>query len=197
MAAMGFTKERVESERVQGFVPAELREDSARLDGFGIPGTVAKEIYVRERGDLRTMLYGLWVGSGRSRSYLVVACLECRTWSWPEFGLSPSDWRENQLTGWAKITFPEDPEFSRRWQLLATDEREVRQLFTPAARSSINRLGETRLSASEARLFLYARNRLLLDGRAAEWLESAALLASGLSHQPQPSARPALVTVGD
>jgi hypothetical protein len=188
----------VTPDRVEEFLPPELRGRGGRLDGFDLagkpPGT--RGVYVRERQGLRTSLYGLWVGAGRSARYYVVICLESRSWRWPGFHLAPAGGgeRATQREGMEEVGFPEDLEFTRRWVVRASESGSVRDLFNREARAATLKLGECHVSAWGPRLYLYAPRRLVLDDETVEWLEQAGVLAAGFAaaalERPSPAAAP-------
>lgn len=190
LEAQGFLTVPLGPELLTTWTPIEHRNlPASRFDGFHEGGNASG--YQRARDDFRCTVYGYSCGQGEFRFTFTVARLESPRWAWPDFSSAMgSRWLQIQeIPHWQRVSWPEDPDFSKACWLQAQDPKAIAHDFPPEARAWVLRHPEFRIHAAGPVLMLYSNRYRLIPGEAETFIDRAERMATEgaeLFRQPLP-----------
>ena len=143
--------------------------------------------------------YRYFAGRGK-RSHGVQQTVAAYRWPFAiDLQLLPLTWKERvgALFGDKSIQFEDDPEFTERWHVQGADQTAVRQFFTPAVRTYIERNLETdagdswNLEANNCWVLMYQAEHRLKGSEVTEFIRTTSKVITGLlqlagQHQAKP-----------
>lgn len=100
----------------------------------------------------------------------------------PDFALRPEGLvsRVNELLGAEDIDFSDDPDFSRRYQLAAKDETEIRRRFHADLRRQLTLVKRWSVEGGASWVIFYRKGKLVKPSQLSDFVEGTRKLAAAL-----------------